>query len=161
LAFIVPFMPHKRKSQQPTVFDVPEGDHSTLITFEREWKVIVDFGLFFFGLANAGVQFWALGTVTWLVLLSLLIGKTGGIFRLGLLSRCVGFPLPEGMSAWALLLVSMIAGIGLTVALFMCGAAFTDPQINSAAKMGALASVLIAPMALLLKQFKSPAAKGP
>ena len=34
-----------------------EDDHSTLSTFEHEWKVIVDFGLLLFGLVNAGVGF--------------------------------------------------------------------------------------------------------
>jgi len=131
-------------------------DRSTLITFEHEWKVIVDFGLLFFGLANAGVQLSAVGTVTWLVVLSLLVGKTAGIFGLGMLARTFGFPLPTGMSVWALFLVSMTAGIGLTVALFMSGAAFADPQIEAAAKMGALASVVVVPMVLLLKRLRDP-----
>ena len=33
------------------------SDHSAMALFEHEWKVIVDFGLFLFGLANAGVRF--------------------------------------------------------------------------------------------------------
>ena len=160
LVFVVPFMPHAREPEQATVFDVPEQRRSTLISFEHDWKLIVDFGLFFFGLANAGVQFSEVGTVTWLVLASLVIGKPIGIFGLGLLARSVGFPLPSGMNAWALLLLGLIAGIGLTVALFMSSAAFADPHIQSAAKMGALGSVLVAPLALLLKQLRRPAVVG-
>jgi NhaA family Na+:H+ antiporter len=153
LVFVVPFMPHTRQPVQSTVFDVLEDDRSTLATFEHEWKVIVDFGLLFFGLANAGVQFSAVGTITWLVLLSLILGKTAGIYGLAMISRRLGFALPTGMSGWDLLLVSMISGIGLTVALFMASVAFADPQIEAAAKMGALSSVAIVPLVLLFKLF--------
>ncbi len=156
LVFIVPFMPHQRQPDQTTTFDIPDGNHSTLITFEHEWKVIVDFGLFFFGLANAGVVFSDIGTVTWLVLCSLFVGKMVGIFGFGMISRGFGFPLPTGMGAWDLLLVSMIAGIGLTVALFVAAAAFVDPHIQAAAKMGALGSALIAPLVLVLKTLHRP-----
>jgi NhaA family Na+:H+ antiporter len=156
LVFVVPFMPHRRTPEQETTFDLTEGDHSTLMTFEDEWKVVVDFGLLFFGLVNAGVVFSDVGTVTYLVFASLLVGKTVGIFALGMLARALGFPLPTGMTPWALLLLAMIAGIGLTIALFMAGAAFPDGHIEAAAKMGALASVLIAPMVLLLRLIRKP-----
>ena len=127
LVFVVPFMPHHRQPPQQSVFDVSADEHSTLNTFEHEWKVVVDFGLLFFGLVNAGVQFTAIGPATWLVFLSLLIGKTAGIFCFGHAARLSRFPLPEGMTSRDLLLVSMTAGIGLTVALFVAGAAFGDP----------------------------------
>jgi len=39
------------------------------------------------------------------------------------------------------LFFGLIAGLGLTVALFVAGEAFTDPLIQGAAKMGALCSV--------------------
>ena len=38
----------------------------------------------------------------------------------------------------------MTAGVGLTVALFIAGAAFADPALQGAAKMGALFSVAMA-----------------
>ena len=151
LVFVVPFMPHRRRKEQETVFDVPSEEPSTLTTFEHEWKVIVDFGLLFFGLANSGVQFGAVGAVTGLVFLSLLIGKIVGIFGVCLLGGLLGYPLPAGMDRRDAFLVSMIAGIGLTVALFVAGAAFSDPAIESAAKMGALSSVLIVPLVFLAK----------
>ena len=66
------------------------------------------------------------------------------------------FPLPTGMTGRDLLLVSMTAGIGLTVALFVAGAAFTDPQVQGAAKMGALASALIAPLVFLIARLSRP-----
>jgi len=41
---------------------------------------------------------------------------------------------------YGLLLIGLIGGLGLTVALFVAGEAFTDPLIQGAAKMGALFS---------------------
>ena len=160
LVFIVPFMPHQRRPPEQPAFDVREEEHSTLSTFEHEWKVVVDFGLLFFGLVNAGVQFAAVGPATWLVFLSLLVGKTTGIFCFAKAAKYARFPLPAGMTNCDLLLVSMTAGIGLTVALFVAGAAFTDPNTQGAAKMGALGSALIVPLVLLLARFRRSRSKA-
>ena len=51
-----------------------------------------------------------------------------------------GFKLPEGMSVKHLVVASCVAGIGLTVALFVSGQAFVDSGIQGAAKMGSLFS---------------------
>ena len=161
LVFVVPFMPHHRSNSQTTAFDMPARGHSTLSAFEHEWKVIVDFGLFFFGFANAGVQFTSVGAITWLILASLWVGKTIGIFLFGILARSFGFSLPSGMGMRDLFLVGMIAGIGLTVALFVSGAAFDDPVIGGAARLGALASVLIAPVAVLIGRMTRRPALSP
>jgi len=149
LVFIVPFLPHERR-ETLHVFEEDSQDRSTLGEFEHHWKVIVDFGLFMFGLANAGVVFTSVGTPTVLVLSSLLIGKTGGIFLLGLLGHRLGFPLPYGISKRHLLVAGMIAGIGMTVSLFVAGEAFSDPVICGAAKMGALLSSAAALLAFIL-----------
>ena len=42
-------------------------------------KLIVDLGLFFFAFANAGVAFGSINSVTLIILLSLVLGKTVGI----------------------------------------------------------------------------------
>ncbi len=139
LVFIVPFLPHPPR-ESGHLFEEDSRDLSPLASFEHEWKVMVDFGLFLFGLANAGVRFGSVGTATWLVLLSLAIGKTGGIFVMGWLGKRLGYPLPHRMGGKELALVGLIAGIGLTVALFVAGEAFTDPLHQGAAKMGALMS---------------------
>jgi NhaA family Na+:H+ antiporter len=78
------------------------------------------------------------------VLISLLIGKTAGIFSFGLLATKLGFKLPHGMKRRDLLTAGLIAGTGFTVALFVAGEAFTDPTIRSAAKMGAMFSLIAA-----------------
>ena len=139
LVFIVPFLPHP-PSEHKHLFEDDPCDMTPLARFEHEGKVLVDFGLFMFGLANAGVEFAAIGVPTWLVLSALVIGKTGGIFSMGLLGKKLGYPLPLHVGKKELLLVGLIGGLGLTVALFVAGEAFTDPLIQGAAKMGALGS---------------------
>lgn len=140
LVFIIPFLPHAKKEHKH-LFEEDPSDHTTLSRFEHEWKVFVDFGLFMFSLANAGVQFSSVGTVTWLVLTALIAGKMLGIFSFGWLATKLGFALPHGMKRRDLLTAGVIAGTGFTVALFVAGEAFTDPVIKGAAKMGAMFSL--------------------
>ncbi len=149
LVFIIPFLPHSIQEHKH-IFEEDPSDHSTLSRFEHEWKVIVDFGLFMFSLANAGVLFTSMGTVTWLVLASLIIGKSIGIFGFGWLATRLGFELPRGMKRRDLLVAGLIAGTGFTVALFVAGEAFSDPAINGAAKMGAMLSLIAAISGLVL-----------
>lgn len=149
LVFIIPFLPHAR-SEDKHFFEEDFADRSPLAQFEHEWKVITDFGLFMFGLANSGVAFSSLGPATWLVFFSLLIGKTSGIFLLGYMSEKIGFSLPEGMRKKDLLVSGIIAGLGFTVALFVAGEAFTDPVVQSAARMGAMLSFAVAFIAFVL-----------
>ena len=49
-------------------------------------------------------------------------------------------------------MVGFIASMGLTVALFVAGEAFTDPELQGEAKMGALLSGLVGPLALLINR---------
>lgn len=147
LVFVVPFLPSER-AVAAHIFEDDPRDRSTLTTFEHEWKIFVDFGLFMFGLANAGVMFSGVGTATWLVLASLMIGKTVGITIMGYVGVLLGFPLPEKVGGKELLVIGLVAGLGLTVALFVAGEAFSDPATQGAAKMGALMSGGIALLAL-------------
>lgn len=149
LVFIIPFLPHGPRERK-RLFEEDTSDRTPLSRFEHEWKVFVDFGLFMFGLANAGVQFTSVGTVTWLVLVSLAAGKTIGVFGFGWFATKAGFGLPHGMKQCDLLTAGMIAGTGFTVALFVAGEAFTDPAIGGAAKMGAMLSLMAALSGLLL-----------
>jgi NhaA family Na+:H+ antiporter len=148
LAFIVPFLPHPPREDKH-IFEEDSSDRSPLASFEHEFKVMVDFGMFLFGLANAGVEFASAGKATWLVLASLVIGKTGGIYAMGWIGEKLGYPLPDQVGRKELALVGLIAGIGMTVALFVAGEAFLDPGIQGAAKMGALLSAGCAVVALV------------
>ena len=159
LVFIVPFLPAARKDRGLFV-NLPAHDeesndrkhnvHSTMDRFEHDLKLPVDFGLFFFAFANAGVAFSGISNLTWIVLLSLIIGKMIGITLFSWGATKIGFKLPEGMSFKHLVVASCIAGIGLTVALFVSGQAFVDPNIQGAAKMGSLFSAFAFGIAWLL-----------
>jgi NhaA family Na+:H+ antiporter len=149
LIFIVPFLPSGKK-ESLHLFEEDPADHSALARFEHEWKVIVDFGLFMFALANAGVQFSSVGLVTFMVLAGLLLGKTFGIFCFGWLAARFGFALPQGMILRDLLTAALIAGTGFTVSLFIAGEAFSDTGTAGAAKMGAMLSLSAAICAILL-----------
>lgn len=142
LVFIVPFLPHAPR-ERAHLFEEEPGEPSPLNRFEQDWKVFVDFGLFLFGLANAGVPFSQVGTATWLVLAGLALGKTIGILAFGLLGVALGLRLPAGMRWRELAVAGLLAGIGFTVAIFIAGEAFVDPVIEAQAKMGAILSVVI------------------
>ena len=154
---IVPFLPHGKKDLGLYVveadYEAQEAahHHSPLESFEHHLKLPVDFGLFFFAFANAGVAFSTLSNLTWVVLLSLLLGKVIGITGFSWAGTKLGCPLPNGMALKHLFVASVIAGIGLTVALFVAGQAFkVDMDSQSAAKMGALMSGGITILAVAL-----------
>jgi NhaA family Na+:H+ antiporter len=99
--------------------------------------------LFFFAFTQAGVELGAVGPLTWLILASLVVGKTAGIAGFGALAIRLGFPLPARMGARELAMVGFVAALGLTVALFVTSAAYVDPVLLAQAKMGALLSGLV------------------
>ena len=133
-------------SSSETVPEAPEEEeelhhtHAPLDKFEHQLKLPVDFGLFFFAFANAGVAFASITQVTFIVLISLIVGKTVGITFFSWIGARLGFPLPEGMGTKHLFVASIIAGLGLTVALFVAGKAYEDPVFQDPAKMGAVLS---------------------
>jgi len=106
--------------------------------------------LFGFGAANAGVALDGVGPVTAVVLLSLIIGKTVGIYLFSKVAWHLGCPPPTGMGNTSVLGVGFIASTGLTVALFVSGMAFSEnPELAAQAKMGALLSIFVALSAIL------------
>ncbi len=166
LAPIVPFMPSTSHNAE-TVEDAHTHDdmmsahphatttahegHSVLEQFEHQLKLFVDFGLFFFAFANAGVAFSSIGLVTMMVLVSLIVGKGIGVALFSWLAAKVGFPLPDGMGVRHLVVTGVIAGLGLTVALFVAGKAFPgDSPFQEPGKMGAVLSIVAALVAYVL-----------
>jgi len=162
LVFIVPFLPGPRRdiglfADEDEIDRMGDAlaedlhmEHSALHQFEHQLKLFVDLGLFFFAFTNAGVVLAAIGTMTWLILGSLVIGKTLGITLLGLIGAKMGFPLPARMGFRELVMAGFVAALGLTVALFVAGAAFTDPTLLGQAKMGALFSGFVGLAAIVL-----------
>ena len=171
LVVIVPFLPgsqtthetfehahHGASDATPTPV-VPEEtahealelhhQHAPLDHFEHQLKLPVDFGLFFFAFMNAGVAFASITQVTFIVLISLLVGKTVGITLFSWIGTRFGFPLPEGMGVKHLFVAAIVAGLGLTVALFVAGKAYEDPVFQDPAKMGAVLSASAAAVAFI------------
>jgi NhaA family Na+:H+ antiporter len=118
--------------------------------FDRWWKVPVQIILFFFGLANAGVELSRIGPATWMVLSSLVIGKPIGIVGATWIASLVGLRMPGGLRFSDTVVVGVAAGIGFTVALFFATAAIPPGATLDEAKMGALFSFVAAPLAILL-----------
>ena len=163
LVFIVPFLP----ASHPEGHDAPAleaaehgGDHAVtqahgghehragvLERFEHQLKLPVDLGLFFFAWANAGVAFGNINYVTFMILLSLIVGKTVGVTLFSFIMSKAGFPLPEGMGIRHLMVAGMIAGLGLTVALFVANKAYAGTDFLDPGKMGAVFSVIVAGLA--------------
>lgn len=152
LVLVVPFLPSIHRKERMAVDGViPLADSDlALDKCYCHLKPIADYGLFFFGLVSAGVLFSDFGFVTLLVVISLLAGKALGIFGFGMLGAKLGFCLPQGMRPNDLFIVSCIAGVGLTVSLFICDAAFTESAVVGAAKMGALLSIIALPLAMVI-----------
>ena len=162
LVVIVPFLPGPRLSpglfmeevQQGPVLDqaAPAGNAQThhlspLDQFEHQLKLFVDFGLFFFAFANAGVAFGSINSVTLIVLVSLVVGKTIGVSLFSWTALKFGFHLPTGMQMKHVIVSGLIAGLGLTVALFVAAKAFPGPPFEDPAKMGAVLSAGVAALA--------------
>lgn len=107
----------------------------------------VSFGIVpLFALANAGIAFHATGVgdllsnVSLGVSLGLIFGKPIGVFLftwLGVVLRVS--PKPVGATWREILGISILAGIGFTMSLFISGLAFTNvPDMNEMAKVGIL-----------------------
>ena len=150
---IVPLLPGPKRDDGLFQEEVDHHDQDPLNKFEHDNKLFVDFGLFFFAFANAGVQLSNINNLTWIVFLSLLVGKTVGITFFSYLGILIGFPLPSGMKVKHLVVAGIVAGLGLTVALFVAGQAFgakAEIDMQGAAKMGALFSGAIALVAIVV-----------
>jgi NhaA family Na+:H+ antiporter len=157
LIFIVPFIPNKEKKPvegadriraggapetQPATQDedTHDGGGSPLARCKNNLSYFVDFGLIFFGIVNAGVEFSEISTLTWMVCIALIVGKTGGVVLFSRIAILLSFSPPDGVRGKEIGMIGLIAGAGLTVALFVAGVAFTDPSLQASAKMGALFS---------------------
>lgn len=111
-----------------------------------------------FALANAGVVLSsdslrgaASSSVTIGVALGLLVGKTVGVSGFTLLATRFGLSsLPAGVSRLHVVGVSIVAGIGFTVALFVTALAFDGSAAGDEAKIGVLAASLVAAVAGLI-----------
>jgi Na+:H+ antiporter, NhaA family len=139
-----------------------EGLEAPLARFVRALHPWVAFGVMpLFALASSGVHLAGLdpdqltGRVAVGTAAALLLGKQAGIFGFTLAAVRLGLAgLPGGASRAKLLGVSIVAGIGFTVALFIGGLAYPEaPGLLAEAKLGILAGSLASGIvgALLLR----------
>ena len=133
---------------------------------DRVTRKLHDWVAFFvlplFALSNAGVTFsagswgsFALHPVTWGVLLGLFCGKPLGILAFTWIAVKLGIGrLPKSVTWYHIGAVSVLAGIGFTVSLFISALAFEDAAQLDAAKTAVLIASLFAGIFgyLLLKQ---------
>jgi NhaA family Na+:H+ antiporter len=146
---VLPFLPHARRD--PGLFiDAVQPLHDPLTAFEHWWKLPVEIILFFFALSNAGVPVNSVGTVTWIVLAALVVGKPLGIVLTTWMAERVGLRRPVGLGWLDLSVVGVMAGIGFTVALFFTTASFEAGVTLDQAKLGALLSVSAGGLAIML-----------
>jgi len=145
---VIAFVPHS--ARDAGLFEPGNAsDRDPLERFEHVVRVPTEIVLFLFGLVNAGVRFDHVGVGTWIVLGSLLIGKPVGIYLAAVLMRASGKAAPTALSDRDVLTLGCTAGIGFTVALFFCTAAFPEGDLLEQTKMGALLSFAAAPMAIM------------
>jgi len=145
---IVPWMPHG--AHDAGIYEETSARPlGTLERFQRGAAAPVALILGLFALSNAGVSLSGVGPATGLVLASLVVGKLVGIsLAVGLGTR-LGLALPEGLSAREVVVLAVTAGVGFTVALFVSTVAFPAGPVLDEAKMGALLSVVAAPLAIV------------
>ncbi|MDQ3996764.1 MAG: Na+/H+ antiporter NhaA [Gemmatimonadota bacterium] len=132
--------------------DVCEGAQSPLLRLEHGLQAAVAFGIVpLFALANAGVRIGSdvgvalANPVSLGVMLGLLVGKPIGIMMASWLAVWASVAvLPSGIPWKAIHGVSLLAGIGFTMSLFIGALAFPDSPLQDSAKLGILAASFVA-----------------
>ena len=119
-------------------------------------KPVVNWGLFFFGLTNAGVALSNISSLSLIVFLSLCLGKTLGIYGFAKLAYATPFARGKGLANRDLLLLGLVASVGLTVSLFIADIAFEEDSLKDAAKMGALLSLFCGAVAVGVAKYWKP-----
>lgn len=143
---IVPFLPHA--GRDTGLFEEPLAPgRDALATFERVMRVPAEIVLFLFGLVNAGVPFARGGAGTWIVAAALIAGKPLGILLAAIVGQQLGGAFPSAIARRDVFVIGCVAGIGFTVALFFCTAAFPSGPLLDQTKLGALLSFAAVPVA--------------
>lgn len=167
----VPLTGDRRAAAAQALELASERVTSPLHRLEHDLHPWVSYGILpLFALANAGVTFVGetdggslINPLTIGVMVGLVIGKPLGISLLAWIAVRLGVAeLPEDVSWRHILGVSMLAGIGFTMSIFVASLAFTDePDLLSSAKLGILVASLIAGIAgwLFLRTATSAAQK--
>jgi NhaA family Na+:H+ antiporter len=179
------FMTGNREGQRICPIGVDEEAKQTIIQslehacFEAEapldhlkhllhpWAVFLIIPLFAFANAGVEVDFSGIGTVVrepvfMGVLLGLVFGKPAGVFLFSYLSVKAGIArLPRGVNWWHIYGVSLLAGIGFTMSIFIGTLAFQDPGLLETTKRAIfMASIIAALGGLIVLWLASGRGKG-
>lgn len=141
-------------TQVKIIQNVIRDSKRALTPLQRIEKNIKPFVHFFvlpiFALANAGVSLegnllsMMLHPLSLGIIAGLVIGKLFGITLANYIASRSGISqLPEGLTWKELIGLSSMAGIGFTMALFIAGIAFDDPELLAISKTGVLVGSLI------------------
>lgn len=134
--------------------DLKKYDLSMLDDYAKYTEFMVQYGLFFFTFCNAGVTFSSVGWLTLSVFCAVVFGKTIGIATSTLiLNKCVGVPLPKGISIMNVPWLGYVGSMSLTVALFVANVAFQDKTLRQEAKMGALMAASMVMISCIICRF--------
>ena len=160
---VIMAMPHGDLYRQSGCCESVGNDkHDDVLNkFEHAIKIPVEVILCLFAFVNAGVLLSNVGVVSWIILLSLLIGKPVGIYLFSVLGlKLMQADLPEGMKKADLLVIGFLAAIGFSVAMFIATVSFDAGKILDGAKMGALLSFGAAAPAFLMARLVGVQRKG-
>jgi NhaA family Na+:H+ antiporter len=142
---IVPFLPHEPR---PLDLFADLADTDAVHHAEHEWNVLVQIVLLLFGLVNAGVILRGYDTGTWAVLSAALIGRPLGILAAVGLALAAGLHLPRRIGWRELTIVALATSSGFTFALFTATSLLPVGAVLAQIKIGALATVVAAPIAI-------------
>ena len=137
---IVPFLPHARRDLTRLLDDV-RGPHRSATHFEYAFKHPVQVVAFLFGLVNGGVLMRGYGDGTWAVLVGAVVGRPVGILIAVALAVAAGLQLPRRLGWRELVVVAFAASAGFTFALFFATAVYPVGPILIQTKIGAMATV--------------------
>jgi NhaA family Na+:H+ antiporter len=125
--------------------------NAPLLKLEHALNTVVSFGIMpLFALSNAGVRLEGAASamaspVSLGIVAGLVLGKMAGITGFSALAVRLGIAsLPTGVTWRMLNGAAWLGGIGFTMSLFIAGLAFHDEGLLDAAKIGVLASSLLA-----------------
>jgi NhaA family Na+:H+ antiporter len=147
LTCIVPFMPFTKKDfglfENPNTCEINQP--ACLQNFEHQIKPFIDFGLFFFGLVNAGIAInsSSFGALTLILACSLILGKFMGVTGVAFAAQKIGIHPPAGVKTKHLPVIGFLAGVDITVSLFLADRIYTGTAFESQAKLGVLLSLAV------------------
>ena len=148
---LLPIVPFFRRSPRPLDdLDPLRHGHARYAHFETAFEYPLQGVAFLFGLVNAGVLMRGYGTGTWAILTASLAGRPLGILLTVSIALMIGLRPPRSMRWNDLVVIALLGSLGLTFAVFLSTAVFPDGPLLQETKIGAIATIVGAPIAFAL-----------